>query len=285
VANQDFDISITYNFTDSFGQSTGDQVIQWYNAKANNNSVQKVRCTEFDSTNWEESCVTPDTLITLVDGTQKRVDELTYNDQLLAWNFFTGEYVQTSASYIVRHAETLNRVIHLNFSDGTIVKIVGDHGFYDVNLNKFVFLNESNVDNYIGHQFIKHDGDGYAGVALEFYTVTEEYIPTYSLASIACNNVMANGMFSLTPIENIDSELFFNFIIVGEDMKYDVELLENDIEKYGIFTYEDLSDFMTFEEFSAFEVSNGCYLKIAVQKGYITLEELLAMLSPKDMIQ
>ena len=42
-------------------------------------------------------CVTPETLVTLADGTQKRIDQVTYNDQLLVWDFNTGEYVSKPA--------------------------------------------------------------------------------------------------------------------------------------------------------------------------------------------
>lgn len=283
--NRDFNVMITYNFTDSFGQSTGDQVVTWHNAKESNGNVSVVQWKTFDKSNGkEEACVTGDTLVTLADGTQKRVDELTYSDKILAWNLFTGKYMETSASYIVYHGDDDYRVMTLNFSDGTKVKIIGEHGFFDADLNRFVFLREDNLEQYIGHSFVKQDGNGHTTVALESYDVAVEHTGAYSLASIACNNVMANGMFSLTPVEGIDSEHFFNFLEVADNMKYDEELLQRDVEKYGLYTYEELSSYMTAEEFSAFEASNGCYLKIAVEKGYITFAELLAMLAPKDMV-
>ena len=39
-----------------------------------------------------ESCVTPETLVTLADGTQKEIQYVTYDDQLLIWNFYEGKY-------------------------------------------------------------------------------------------------------------------------------------------------------------------------------------------------
>ena len=236
------------------------------------------------SASSSSTCIAEGTLITLADGTQKPIEELTYTDRILAWNLFTGRFQETSASYIVFHGRELYRVVSLIFSDGTVVDIIGEHGFFDENLNKFVFMGEDNVESYIGHRFVKQNGESYSTVTLENYTVTEKIVGSYSLASIACNNVMANGMFSLTPVQGIDSENFFNFLQVGSNMKYDEEALQKDIDTYGLFVYEDLSAYMTEEEFAAFEYSNGCYLKIAVEKGYITLEELLAMLSPEDEV-
>ncbi|MBQ7378953.1 MAG: hypothetical protein IJW70_04645 [Clostridia bacterium] len=230
------------------------------------------------------SCITGDTLITLADGTQKRIDQVNYDDQLLAWNMFTGTYVSVPASYIVFHGNDHYSVISLEFSDGNIVKIIGDHGFFDADLNQYVFLNEENVNSYMGHSFVKQDGDGHTIVALTGYSVNEEFTGSYSIASVACNNVLANGMLSVTPVENIDSEAFFNFLAMGDDMQYDERALQKDIETYGLFVYDDLSEYMTESEFKAFVASNGHYLKIAVGKGIVTLDEILAMMSPTDMV-
>ena len=50
------------------------------------------------------------------------------------------------------------------------------------------------------------------------------------------------------------------------------ENMEEDIEKYGLFTYEDVKDYMTYEEFTTYNLK---YVKISIGKGYITWEEFL----------
>lgn len=232
----------------------------------------------------KESCITPDTLVTLANGGTKAVKDLNYTDQIIAWNHFTGGYQVTSASYIVRHDEKEVNVITLHFADGTSVEIVGEHGFFDLYENQYVFISEKNVASYIGHGFAKQSYNGHAMVTLVGYTVESRFTASYSLASIACNNVMANGMFSLTPIEGMDSEHFFNFIKMGRSMKYDEAALAKDVATYGLFTAEDFAGIMTEAEFAGFKASNGHYLKIAVEKGYCTFEEILAFLNPTDMV-
>ncbi len=267
--------------------ANGYERIVWveYCFNAGNGDVYYYRIGYYCNEESAQSCVTSDTLVTLADGAQKRADQVGYEDVLLAWNMFTGEYVAVPASYIVYHGDDNYTVVNLEFSDGTSVKIIGEHGFYDCGLNRFVFISEENVSSFVGHHFAQQDGNGFEDVTLVGYTVTEEYTGSYSMASIACNNVFANGMLSLTPVDGIDSDAFFSFLAMGDNMQYDLEKLQEDIETYGVFTYEDLSDYMTRDEFDAFVASNGHYLKIAVAKGCITIEEMFAMLSPKDAIK
>ena len=49
-----------------------------------------------------------------------------------------------------------------------------------------------------------------------------------------------------------------------------------DIEKYGLFTYDDWKDYATEEQFAAF---NGEYLKVAIGKGLVTVEELIGYIN------
>ena len=47
----------------------------------------------------------------------------------------------------------------------------------------------------------------------------------------------------------------------------------SDIEKYGLFTYEEFAEIYPINE-EIFEAFNGQYLKISVGKGLITMEEI-----------
>ena len=58
-------------------------------------------------------------------------------------------------------------------------------------------------------------------------------------------------------------------------MKFDEEKMQADIEKYGLYTYEDFDHVLTYEQFVAFNVQ---YFKIAVGKGEYTYEGILALI-------
>ena len=69
------------------------------------------------------------------------------------------------------------------------------------------------------------------------------------------------------------------FEVDAETMMYDRDAMENDIAKYGLFTYEELAELvpnLTEEMFAAVE---GQYLKVAIGKGIITIEDIQALVN------
>ena len=68
---------------------------------------------------------------------------------------------------------------------------------------------------------------------------------------------------------------FYNWIEMGDTLTYDVEKFNADVEKYGLYTYEDFADYVTYEQFIAF---NGAYLKIPVEKGLFTFDYILELI-------
>jgi len=216
-------------------------------------------------------CFTADTLIILSDGTQKRIDELTFGDKILAWDFFTGTYVAKDISLLVYHGEALNRIANMVMADGTILRIVGEHGVFDYDLNKFVYITPDNVEEYVGHRFVQYNADGsYNIVELVEGYATEEYCGFYSISSSGTSNAFASGLLTVAPPDD-----FYNWIEMDGKLMYDVEQFQKDVETYGLYTYEDFKDYVTYEQFVDW---NGAYLKIAVEKGYFTFDYILELI-------
>jgi len=222
------------------------------------------------------SCVTPDTLITLADGTQKRINQTTYEDLLLVWNFQTGKYDVAPASIVMNHGYNNYTVVTLAFEDGTIVNTINGHGFFDVATNEYVIINESNVADLIGHEFVQVDGNGYTTVRLVDYDIRTEYTESWSVLTAAHYNCILEDMWTLTPAEVEGSPDYLMPFYVDEDMKYDAAQMQADIEKYGLYSYEEFSNYMTYEQFTALGVAN---FKVAVGKGYFTHEDILFLIS------
>ena len=276
TTNQDFDVKITYNFTDPNGQSTGEQTMQWYNAAASNGSVSTVQWKTFDSTNgktYTAPCVTPDTLVTLADGTQKEIQYVTHEDELLVWDFVNGKYAVKPSSIVMNHGYDNYTVVSLTFDDGTVVNTINGHGFFDKDINEFVILHKENVQDYVGHNFVKQDVN--KTTKLISYTVREEYTESWSVLTAEHYNCMLGGMLTITPAEVEDSPKYLMPFEIGEDMQYDAEAMQADIEKYGLYTYEDFAEYMTYEQFKALNLS---IFKVSVGKGYITWKEILYLI-------
>ena len=64
--------------------------------------------------------------------------------------------------------------------------------------------------------------------------------------------------------------------IEKDTMSYDMLQMQQDIETYGLYTYEDFKDLIPEV---VFEMYNAKYLKINVEKGYMTWNDVLDLIS------
>ncbi len=222
------------------------------------------------------SCVTGDTLVTLADGTQKRIDEMTTTDLLLVWNFYTGEYTVAPIVLLDNHGYSTEIVTTLYFADGTSINTINGHGFFDVATNEFILLDANNAADYIGHSFVKQVGDGYATTELVSYSTEERYTEVWSLLTSEYYNCVLEGMWTLTAAQVDNSPAWLMPYEIGEDMKFEAEKMQADIERYGLYTYDDFAGLCSYEEFIALGLEN---FKVSVGKGFITWDEILYLLS------
>lgn len=242
--------------------------------QANNGSYKITGDTTIELT--ASKCVAGGSKITLADGTTKNIEDLTRDDMLIGWDFVTGKYVSVPASILWNHGKYLTNVINLKFSDGTIIRVVEEHGFFDIGENSYVFINESNYESYLHHTFVKttYVNGTFINESFELIDayITEETIGVYSLQTAYTINFVVDGALSITPMA---TDALISYFEMGDNLMYDQEKMQADIEKYGLYTYEDFAEYVTYEQFVAF---NGAYLKVAVGKGLITWEEILELI-------
>ncbi|MDE5549418.1 MAG: hypothetical protein K2J13_04110, partial [Clostridia bacterium] len=225
------------------------------------------------------SCVALGTLITLADGRQVPVESLTGNETLLVWNMFTGKFDVAQILFIDSEPEREYEVINLYFSDGISVKVIDEHGFWDFNLNKYVFL-RNDAAQYIGHWFNKQtiDEDGnlaYTRVQLTDVVVQTEYTSAWSPVTYGHLCYYVNGMLSMP---GATTGLINIFDVNPDTMTIDEESYLADIQKYGLFTYEEFAETCAIPEM-VFEAFGGKYLKVAIGKGLTTFEELESLIA------
>ena len=258
------------------------------NDRAEQTIVAKYRYTDSNGTPYyyyvgywckehtKQTCVTGDTLVTLADGTQKRVDALIGTEQLLVWDFYKGEYVSAPVGAIVNHGYGDVSKITMYFSDGTTIKVLGGHGFYDVSENKFAIIDQFNVKDYVGHEFIKCDDKlNNSKTVLVDYRIETVYDEVWTLVSAYHFDCILEGLLTLSPTDFKDSPAYLMPFEIGEDMKYDPAKMKADIEKYGLYEYEDFADHCTYEQFMGFAFANW---KVAVGKGYINFEDIIYLI-------
>lgn len=225
-----------------------------------------------------ETCIAQGTMITLADGTQKAVEDLTGDEQLLVWNMLTGQFDTAPILFIDSDEQRFYQVVNLYFSDGTSVKVIGEHAFWNKDLNEYVFLRKD-ADQYIGDSFIKQttndNGEMVSSeVLLIDVVVTMEHTTAWSPVTYGHLCYYVNGMLSMPGA----TEGLINIFEVDPDaMRYDEEAMNRDIATYGLFTYEEFNALIPVPE-EIFEAFNGQYLKVSIGKGYTSIEELAQLI-------
>ena len=264
-------VPVSYEFTDKNGKSLSFSHT-WSVAEDQNNEYNYTKfCDGTLEAAGSSSCFIEDTLITMGDGSVKAIKDITLDDKVLSYNFFTGSYEEKDVALLVAHGVDTYPVANLTFSDGTTLRIIGDHGVFDYDRNEYVYLTVDNMDNYLGHTFVKEGEDGnYELVTLEEAVCTVETVGAYSITSAGNANAFAQGMLTVAP-----PDTFYNWIEMGDKLRYDTDAFQKDIETYGLYTYEDFEGLVTYEQFIDF---NGAYLKIPVEKGIFTWDYIVELI-------
>lgn len=222
-----------------------------------------------------DGCVTGDTLISMADGSLKRVDELLDTDEILTWDMLKGSPSPARLMGFHKVKSLKNKpILKAVFDDNTSVSIIEEHLFFDIDLNRFIAI-YIGADNtvYLGHRFAKISNDGIKSVTLlnivkegythEYYAPVPERHFTY----------MVNGMISanakMLPICN-------RFVMDKKHLKYNAEMRTADINKYSPLPYENVKQIVS-KEF--FERNYGSEFGVSIGKQLISEKELIEMIT------
>ena len=135
------------------------------------------------------SCLTGDTLITMHDGSTKPIKNITAGEKILSYDPETLEMVPDTVIYSDSNLnQTHTKYTIYTLSDGTEIKTVHRHRFYNVEKQAMVYMDEWDI----GEHFIKIDGTTPYLVSsrevkeeINHYTIFTEH-----------QNYFANGMLS-----------------------------------------------------------------------------------------
>ena len=219
-------------------------------------------------------CIIEGTVIALADGRSKKVEELTNEDILLAFDHGKGEFVSARLFFNYHQNESnivTAPILDLRFDDGTQVGIHVDHGFFDLTLGKYVYINKDNYLGFIGHVFVTVDSGKLRKVRLVSGSVSVRTVRVYSPVSVYHLNVITNGLLSITG----EIEGWFNYFDYDSSLKYDSAKMDSDIRKYGLYVYDDFKDYIRKEIFDLLPIP---YLKVSVGKGLTTKEKIIGVM-------
>ena len=134
-------------------------------------------------------CLTGDTLITMHDGSQKQIKDIVAGEEVLSYNPETMSLESDTVTYSDSNLnKSYCKYTVYTLSDGTEIKTVHRHRFYNVEKQAMVYMDKWNI----GEHFIKIDGTTPYLVSSK---VVEEEINHYTIFT-EHQNYFANGMLS-----------------------------------------------------------------------------------------
>jgi len=188
-------------------------------------------------------CLVEGTLITLADGTTKKIEDIEYSDRLLVWNFDEGKFDEAPPLWIKR-AEMAYEYNLIEFSDGSTLKTVNDHRIF--NKEKGMFTYPAKDDAALGITTFSADGREVTSVMKE---VVQETVNYYNIISDRHMNLFANGILTSCRYNNIYPIVGMKFVKDGrtpisreayevEDKYYEgLRLAEQDIPVANTIAY------------------------------------------------
>lgn len=222
-----------------------------------------------------ESCLVEGTMITLADGSKKAVEDIKVGDMVMIFNHVSGEYEAMPIVFNTHIDQTESSeydVLTLQFANGEEIGLVEAHGFFDTTLMQYVYIDYDNYADFIGHEFYNINGERIELVdAFIESRITRIFCPV----SYFHMNSFANGFLN-TP--NIPGDItgLVNYFEYDSNLKYNEEAMARDIDTYGLYTYDDFSEYISE---AAYNSSPSVYLKVAVGKGMITYEQIIDVIN------
>lgn len=201
---------------------SGGVTLESWNADGNNGGGIALFKVDGEGTiNLSFQCLIEGTQIALADGTTKAIEDVTYDDELLVWNFYDGTFDKAKPAWIMKE-QIADRYLKATFSNGAEVGFVGaggEEGYHRI------FNKEAGAFTHVGAKETPIETTTFAQDESTPRLVSQEVINKkinyYNVITDRHYNIFANGILTSCRLSN-------EYKI--EDMKYVGERLITDGE-------------------------------------------------------
>ncbi len=152
------------------------------------------------------TCIARGTLISLADGSNKKIEDLSFDDDLLVWDFDNGRMSSAKPVWL-KIGEVTEKYNLLTFSDGTQLKTIVQHRIFNKDLGKFTY--PMTDDTPLGTTTLLADG---REVQLVEKKVVYEPVEYYNLITEYHFNCFANGVLTSNRFNNLYPIQDYKFI-------------------------------------------------------------------------
>ena len=70
----------------------------------------------------------------------------------MVFNHETGIYDMAGIIFFEADGVKEYRIVNMTFSDGSVTRLIEVHGYFDLDLMKYVYITEDNYSSFIGHR-------------------------------------------------------------------------------------------------------------------------------------
>ncbi len=183
------------------------------------------------------NCFPAGTKITLADGTQKNIEDLTLSDKLLTYNELTGEKTEGAIGNIVKKKEHL--LIRHKTDDGNEVKSTALHKFY-VKGRGWIAAQDIVLDDILvnkdGNETIVIEKENIVGEVEVYHILDVKDNHTYYAENLLVHNFKYGGgscFIAGTKVTMSDgSEKSIEDVVVGDEvLSFNESTLQNEVKK------------------------------------------------------
>lgn len=216
------------------------------------------------------TCLVEGTKVLLANGQYKNIEDIDYNDLVLVWNHDKGSKGYEYPAWIEK-SNTADMYTQISFSDGSILKVVGEHSIFSPTLNKYVTVNTDEFK--VGIEVIKYN---YNDNKIYKVTVTKieeviEKVNYYHIITTRYFNMFTNDILTTYEIYNNIS----NFPGFDNNLKW----VRSDEINSSLYTKDDFPNVSNYI-YNTFRLEQTRYL---IENNLITRNELDKLLSEYPM--
>ena len=198
-----FDIGHLGSTTHNMAETEGDIIVQF------SQNGTPITYKYMLISNWEP-CLLAGTEVTVEveeedeDGKKKKkwkkkkIEDITYDDNLVVWDFDHGCFATAKPLWIMETKET-DEYYNIKFEDGTELNAVTAHRIFNLDLNKFTYLNDEKLTP-IGTRVYKEDGTITRIVERKKVYETSKY---HNIVTEYHLNLFANGILTSCRLNNM----------------------------------------------------------------------------------
>ena len=199
------------------------------------------------------SCLVEGTKIKLANGKYKNIEDIRYDDLIMSYSYDLGEVVYEYPIWIEKENES-DSYQKITFSDGTILKTVGEHGIYSVDEKKYVSVMDRDKF-HIGTKVVKFDKNNNKQIVK--VTKIEQInhpVKYYHVTSNRYHNVLSNDILTTDA-----------FLVVSNMFSFDENIMwTNEREEFlstnDLFYYEDWSHMFARHLFAGYRMPETKHL-------------------------